>query len=247
MNVQLSQSIIMRTVEFGESDLIVSFFTRDKGRLKGIAKGARRSRKRFVNCLDNFSLVEMDYKLNNKGALNFLNSARLIDTFPGIRSDYNIMSVASFMIELIENLLPWELPDVLMFDLLIKTFSLLTHRKDIERVSIIFEMMAISIGGYGINLDKCCTCGREYKGEGISIFKPVKGGIACLKCECASAVSPALSPLTVSALKKIQSKSLEVFDKLYLSGEMISEIRPLLKLHREYHLGRRLKTSCFLD
>ena len=108
-------------------------------------------------------------------------------------------------------------------------------------------MMAISIGGYGINLDKCCVCGREYKGEGTSIFKPVKGGIACLKCERTSAVSPALSPITVKALQKMQSKSLDLFEDLKLSSAMISEIRPLLKLHREYHLGRRLKTSRFLD
>ena len=116
----------MRTIELGEADLIVAFLTRDKGRLKGVAKGARRSRRRFVNCLDVFSLVEMQYKLNNTSNLNFLESARLIDSFSGIRSSYSIMAVASFMIELIENLLPWELPDLLMFDLLKKTFSLLT-------------------------------------------------------------------------------------------------------------------------
>ena len=237
----------MRTAEIGESDLIVTFLTRDKGRLKGVAKGARRSRKRFVNCLDSFSLVEMEYKLNNKGNLNFLNSARLIDTFPGIRSSYNIMAIASFMIELTESLLPWEFPDAFMFDLLKKTFSLLTLKKDIEKISIIFEIMAINIGGYGINLDKCCTCGREYKGEGISIFQPSKGGIECLKCGRISAVSPALSPSTVRVLKKIQSKALDLFENLNLSDDMISEMKPLLRLHREYHLGRRLKTSKFLD
>jgi DNA repair protein RecO (recombination protein O) len=237
----------MRTAELGESDLIVTFLTRDKGRLKGIAKGALKSRKRFVNCLDSFSLVEMEYKLNNRGGLNFLNSARLIDTFPNIRSNYNIMSIASFMIELTESLFPWELPDVFIFDLLNKAFSLLTPRKDIEKISIIFEIMAISVGGYEINLDKCCNCERKYKGEGISIYQPSKGGIVCMKCGHISAVSPALSPLTVMAFKKIQSKALDLFENLNLSDEMISEIKPLLRLHREYHLGKRLKTSKFVD
>ncbi|MBN2059974.1 MAG: DNA repair protein RecO [Deltaproteobacteria bacterium] len=246
MNICSSQSIIMRTIELGEADVIVTFLTRDKGRLKGVAKGARRSRKRFVNCLDIFSLVEMQYRLNNRSNLNFLDSARLIDSFSGIRSSYGIMAVASFMIELIESLLPWELPDPLMFDLLKKSLSLLTSGKDIEKILIIFEIMAISAGGYAFNLEKCCMCGRVYKGEGISIFKPVEGGIACMKCDRISAISPGLSPLTVSAVKEIQSNSLDTFENLDLSAKMITEIKPMLKLHREYHLGKRLRTSRFL-
>jgi DNA repair protein RecO (recombination protein O) len=59
MKSYTSQAIIMRTKEFGETDLLVTLLTPDKGRLKGIAKGARKSRKRFVNCLDVFSLVEL--------------------------------------------------------------------------------------------------------------------------------------------------------------------------------------------
>ncbi|MBW2206889.1 MAG: recombination protein O N-terminal domain-containing protein, partial [Deltaproteobacteria bacterium] len=49
MKIHISPAIIMRIREFGEADLFVTFFTPDRGRLKGVAKGARRSRKRFVN------------------------------------------------------------------------------------------------------------------------------------------------------------------------------------------------------
>ncbi|MBN1626048.1 MAG: recombination protein O N-terminal domain-containing protein, partial [Deltaproteobacteria bacterium] len=56
-----TQAIITRVREFGESDLMVTFFTPDAGRLRGVAKGALRSRKRFVNCLDAFSLVNLEY------------------------------------------------------------------------------------------------------------------------------------------------------------------------------------------
>jgi DNA repair protein RecO (recombination protein O) len=59
MKTYTSHAIIMRTKEFGETDLLVTFFTQDKGRLKGIAKGARKSRKRFVNCLDVFCHAEL--------------------------------------------------------------------------------------------------------------------------------------------------------------------------------------------
>ena len=61
MNIKSSTSIIMRVSEFGESDLLITFFTPTEGKIKGIAKGARRSKARFVNCLDIFSLVNLEY------------------------------------------------------------------------------------------------------------------------------------------------------------------------------------------
>jgi DNA repair protein RecO len=60
MKTHISPAIIMRVKDVGESDLLVTFFTPQRGRLKGVAKGARKSRKRFVNALDLFSLVTMD-------------------------------------------------------------------------------------------------------------------------------------------------------------------------------------------
>ena len=71
MKTYTSQSIIMRTKEFGETDLLVTFFTPDNGRLKGIAKGARKSRKRFANCLDVLCLTELEYSLKREGGLYF--------------------------------------------------------------------------------------------------------------------------------------------------------------------------------
>ncbi len=90
MTTHISHAIIMRTWEFGETDLLVSFFTSDKGRLKGVAKGARKSRKRFANCLDLLSLVKLEYELKRGRELYFLHSGKLVHAFPGIRSVFFI-------------------------------------------------------------------------------------------------------------------------------------------------------------
>ena len=120
METTISQSIVMRIKEFGETDLLVGFFSEDFGRLKGIAKGARKSKKRFPNCLDIFSLVKMEYQKGRKGDLYFLDSCRLIHGFPGLRCDYSSISLASYMIELTEILFPIGVPDKGMFELLKK-------------------------------------------------------------------------------------------------------------------------------
>jgi DNA repair protein RecO (recombination protein O) len=242
-----SNAIIMRVREFGESDLLVSFFTPDTGRLKGVAKGARRSRERFVNCLDIFNLVNLEYSRRRKSDLYLIHSGRLIDPYPGLRTDFSNLSKASYMIELTEILSPWELPDPSMFEILKKSFHMLSEGIKGELIPIIFEVMAMSHGGYSINLERCCVCGRAYAGEGTAAFKPEKGGIACVRCQPITALNPRMSPDTVNIARLMQSKSIAIFEELDLSDEVISEIRPVLKLHREYHLGRQIRTASYLE
>ena len=247
MTTHISYVIIMRTWEFGETDLLVSFFTSDRGRLKGVAKGARKSRKRFANCLDLFSLVKLEYELKRGRDLYFLHSGKLVDAFPGIRSDFSSLSLASYMIELTETLFPLSVADEEMFALLKNAFLSLNECKRNGALRILFEAKAMALGGYGINLDKCCGCGRSYAGEGGAVFKQSKGGITCLKCEHQSKLSPGLSPESIKALKVIQSTPWGKTEAFDLNDEIIREIKPVLKLHIEYRTGQRLKTAQYLD
>ena len=247
MNVHISPAIIMRIKEFGESDLLVTYFTADRGRLKGVAKGGRRSQKRFANCLDLFCLTNLEYELKRKGDLHFLHSCKLVHAFPGLRSDFTSLSLASYMIELTEILFPLGVTDKEMFELLKNAFLALNEVGRTDILRILFEAKAMALGGYKINLDRCCGCGRPYVGEGRAAFKRSKGGIACLKCEQESKLSPGLSPDSVKALGVIQSTPWSQAEASDLNNEMIHEIKPVLKLHMEYRIGRRLKTAEYLD
>lgn len=247
MNTQVFPSIIMRIKEFGESDLLVTFFTCDKGRLKGVAKGALRSRRRFVNCLDIFSLVNLEIGLKRNGDLYFLHSGKLINAHPGLRSDYIFLSRASYMIELTESLFPWEVKDPGMFKLLKESFHFMDEGKNLDLISIFFEAKALALGGYGINFEKCCICGRKYTGQGTAVFKREKGGIACLKCHKETAISPGIQPEAVKLLKLIQSSPLSMLTELAYRDKSIREIKSILKLHSEFRLEKRLKTSKYVE
>lgn len=237
----------MRVKEFGESDLLITFFTPTKGKIKGIAKGAKRSKARFVNCLDIFSLTNLEYSLKRKNSLHFLHSGKLLNAFPGLRKDYKTLVKASFMIELTEILFPWELADQEMFDVLKNSLKILDRGDDTDITPLIFEIAAMSIGGYSINLDKCCICGRTYMGKGTAVFRPDTGGIACMKCQEITKRTPAMGPETIRLANAIQagfSKDLAICNA---SLEFIKEIKPVLKLHREYRLERMPKSINYLD
>lgn len=246
MITHISPAIIMRIKEFGESDLLVTFFTADRGKLKGVAKGARRSRRRFANCLDLFCMVKLEYEMKRKGDLHFLHSGKLIDGFLGVRKDFSSLSLASYMIELTEILFPLGVADNEMFELLKQSFFVLNEGNN-DMVRVRFEARAMTLGGYKIELEKCCFCGRNYAGEGRAVFERSRGGIACLKCRHESELLPGLSPYSVNALSIMQSSQGEQDETVVFDNEIIHEISPVLKLHIEYQIGKRLKTAEYLE
>ncbi|MFH1489398.1 MAG: DNA repair protein RecO, partial [Pseudomonadota bacterium] len=197
MKSHITPSIIMRIKEFGESDLLVTFFTKDMGQMKGVAKGARRSCRRFVNCLDLFSLVNLEFELKREGMLPFIQCGKLIDAFEGLRRDFSALSLASYMIELTETLFPLGVADQNMFQLLKDAFGALAGREWADTLPVVFDLKAMSLGGYRIDMQQCCICGRAYRGQGTAVFIREKGGIACLGCRQISKGAPAIGPESV--------------------------------------------------
>jgi DNA repair protein RecO (recombination protein O) len=244
--MHISESIITRTWEFGETDLLVSFFTADRGRLKGVAKGARKSSRRFANCLDSFCLTRLEYERKSGRDLYFLHSGKLIHGFPGLRTDFHALSLASYMVELAETLFPPGVSEPRMFTLLKNAFSALAGDMKKEQLRIFFEAKALALGGYSINFERCCDCGRSYAGEGRAVFKQSKGGIACLKCEKESVRLPGLDPDAARGLDQIQTTPLDDAQQAPLTDTMMDEMKKVLRLHLRYSLGTELKTARYL-
>lgn len=247
MKTQVSPAIIMRVREVRESDLLVIFFARDKGLLRGVAKGARRSLKRFVNCFETFSLVNLEYEARGEDKPCFLHSGKLQHVFQGLRADFTALSRASYMIELTELLFPAGVSEPRMFDLLKDALNALSEGECSARIPLAFELRALALGGYRINLEKCCRCGRRYKGEGLAVFIPERGAVACLKCLQPSAIHPSMGPETVKALARLQTGSLCESAPQDLPEAVLQEISGILKLHREYRLEQKLRTTKYME
>jgi len=242
-----SQAIILRTRDFGESDRVVTFFSSLYGNLRGIAKGARRSSKRFVNSLTIFSLVDVEFRERRNNDLVWLDSCELIDGFPGIRSDYNLLSKASYMVEMTEILFPLNVPSSDMFQLLRSALGSISDRRNTEETMVIFQARAMKIGGFGINVSKCSLCGRPYRGKGRALFHPPGGSIVCLACKKESVLTPGMDPSTVHVLEQIESPDLSLSNTLGSNEDVLGELRVVLTAHIENCLGKRLRSAKYLQ
>lgn len=247
MEQKKSEAIILRTKDFGESDLIVTVFSSFYGTLKGVAKGARRSSKRFVNSLSIFSQVNLEFTERRGGDLVWLETCELIDGFPAIRSDYNLLLKASYMVELTETLFPLNVQSPEMFELLRFALDSISNKQNTEETMIIFQSRAMKIGGFGINVSKCSHCGRRYRGEGRALFHPPSGSIVCLSCEKESVLTPGMDPKTVHVLEQLQSPDLPLSNNLKFNEDILKELRAVLMTHIEHRLGKRLKSAKYFQ
>src|SRR5664279_1400929 len=102
---QASEAIILRTRAYGESDKIVTFLTDDAGKLTGMAKGAKNSRRRFANCLDPFTHVRVHFRTSTRpgSSLVFMESCDLLHS-TGSLAEPNKFAYGSYLIELVDQL-----------------------------------------------------------------------------------------------------------------------------------------------
>lgn len=111
-----TDAIVLRLTDYGEADRIVSVFTLEQGKLQGIARGAKRSRKRFAGALEPFAHLKL--QLQQGSGLATLTSADIASIFPGIRGELAKIGSAAYACELVERLTPEEEANPRLFRLL---------------------------------------------------------------------------------------------------------------------------------
>ena len=246
MEQKKTEAIILRKKDLGESDLIVTFFSSLSGTLRGVAKGGRKSSKRFVNSLTTFSLVNCAFRERRSGDLVLLETCELKEGFPAIRSNYNLLLKASYMVELTETLFPSNVNSFEMFQLLKFGLDSLSEKENAEKIMVMFQARAMKLGGFGINLSQCSICNRRYEGKGRALFHPPSGSIVCLGCEKESTLNPGMKPKTVQVLNKFQTADLSLLKNVQCDDDIIDGLKKVIMLHVEHRLGKRLKSAQYI-
>lgn len=133
MPARVSESFVLRTYPFREADLVVSFFTRDLGKLRGIARRARRPKSAFGSGLERLSQVRMAYFQKENAELASLSGCELIESQFALQSDYASSMALDYFTEVTEQLLPPHEPNERFYRLLTAALAYLRSAKDADR------------------------------------------------------------------------------------------------------------------
>ncbi|KJR99160.1 MAG: hypothetical protein VR65_17180 [Desulfobulbaceae bacterium BRH_c16a] len=230
-----TEAIVLDCSDHGESDVIVSLFSREAGRLSAIAKGAKKSKRRFVNKLELFSFLHVSCSRKNTGDLAFLAEADLLASFMNIRQDLELYSLASVIGEFLLLGLSEDEPDEKVFRLSLWALHHLDCRQQPRAILVLFLIRYFDYLGYRPDLETCSICQTPVTTERQYTFHPNGGRIICSGCNPEKFRGGALSHGTLKILRAAQDSPLERLHRLKLSGPILREALSLL-----HNYGRTL-------
>lgn len=242
-----TDAILLRSIDYGESDRIVTFFSADFGKIRGIAKGARRSRKRFVNALENFSCGQLMFSRRSREGLALIEACDVRNHFPGIREDIEKTLTASYFIELVDAFTLEGKQSEELFRLLYAFLDFLDVGSASEGMIRIFELRLLKLLGYDPVLDRCMGCKTLLEEMDRILFDPVEGGIRCRKCDLRGRDIYSMMPGTVKLL--VLGKNMETgrLHQLVFSETALKESRNALNAFIQHILGKELKSLNVLN
>jgi DNA repair protein RecO (recombination protein O) len=128
MPARVSETYVLRTYPFRESDLIVSFFTRDQGKLRGVARRARKPKSSFGSGLERLSLVNLSYSQKETRELVNLNSCDLLQSQFNLVDNFDTSVALDYLAEVSDHLLPPHEPNERFFRLLAAVLDFMHQR-----------------------------------------------------------------------------------------------------------------------
>ncbi len=238
MTLRSTCGIVLKISEHGESDKLVTIYSRDLGRVTGIAKGAKRSRKRFVNKLEEFSSLQIFYRPpRGLTGLLFISEAELLCAHLPIRKDFRRYICAMYINELTLRFTRDNDPDPRLYALLQWTFASLNFDNAPQKIAALYHLQLLDLAGYRPELDRCFNCQQPVGPDRTFIFLPGNGSLLCSVCHHGHN-GPSCNHISVQTLKflaKAQVASLDLINRLQLSRTTASEALESL-YHYTIHL-----------
>jgi DNA repair protein RecO (recombination protein O) len=255
-----SEALVLRVIDFGESDRIVHLLVADAGRLTAIAKGARRSVRRFPGTLDLLHHLRVHVERRRPGAMARLDQATLLRSFPRLRAEAARFALGCYLLEILDRLAPEGAVRGDAERLFAFALGALEHASSApidSRLRPLLELRALDALGLRPELGRCVRCGRQLpaagpsgaRGEARSSlgFHVAEGGPVC--GHCAAGVE-GLLPVQLGTLRALENAlrlPLRHQGRLVLGARALAEARTLLARFQRFHLGVELRSERVLE
>ena len=245
-----TEALILRSVDFGESDRILHLLTPGSGRLTAIAKGARRSVRRFGGTLDLFNHLRVEVDFGRRTSMARLDQARLIGSFEPLRVDSGRFALGCYLLELFDRLAPegGNRADMRrLFDFALGALRTIATWEPSLRLRTLLELRALDALGLRPELRDCVRCGESAGRNAEVDFHVADGGAVCGAC------APRMEGLlrvhlgTLRALEQGLRLDFDRLDRLGMGGRSLDEAQQLLSRFQRFHVGVELRSEQFLD
>lgn len=236
-------AIVLRRISFSETDRIVTLYSRELGKISGIAKGARKPISRLAGATE--TLTHGRFQLATGKNLDVITQAEAKDSFPRIKEDMRKVACGIYVAELVERFVEEREPNVPLFELLLSTLYLLERPNDPEKITHMFELRFMSLMGYQPRLDKCVRCGADLPGDQV-YFSPSLGGVICAHCGHLPEDATRTSLTTVHTMEALLTAQPPEVEKMQISTNVMEEISRMMRWYIRFRAPSEIKSMNFL-
>lgn len=237
MEIIEDSAIVISGRDLGESDRLMTFITRCHGKVRAVAKGARRSRKRFLNALEPCTMLDIRVVPARTTGLGRLDSAEITESYPAIRGSVKKFMLASLCCELADLWVQEGDAHGDIFDLLQWYLCTMSEESSGVMTTLVFKTRILSMAGYRQAWDHCVRCGAGIDGTSIN-FSMETGGCICASCSSGNGTGQNIAAGTLKSLAFMDSQRLSGVSRLRMGRTAMNEAWQLLARLHCHHLRR---------
>jgi len=244
MPLRESEAVVLRTYPLGEADRLVSLLSRSIGRVRGVARGARRPKSRFGSTLETLSHIRVWFYERETRELVRINQCELIESFMDVQRDYERGLALAMLSEITEAVLPEREPSDAAFRLLLHAAQALKQGADVNLCLTYFGLWTVRLAGWLPDLGRCGRCGRELGNEAAFAGH---SSLACSRCKV-----PGMMPLGARSLAAARKMLEQRLDRIVSDKEIASrssgmgDLQEYLMDAIESQIERKLSTRRML-
>ena len=246
MATEKTLAIVLRVVEFSETSSIVTLFTREFGKIGGMAKGARRPKSAFEFALDLLAVCRIVFIHKSTDTLDLLTEAKLERRFRGADRGLAYVYAGYYIAELLQELTDQNDPHPDLFDLAVQTLGALGSGQALAPSVLRFEMVALDLLGHLPSLQSCAECGRKMEPAARVPFGLISGGVLCGRCRPGRSNVVQVSSGVLEAFRCFAAAD-DQWKTFPLERAVWGELRAVLNRFLQHLLGHELNLHSVLQ
>ena len=241
-----TEGIILKRVDFGEADRLITIFTKNRGKITSLAKGIRRIESRRGGHVDLLNKSKLFFA-EGKG-LPILTEAEAINTYKNLKKDLKKVGHAYYLAELTHQFFHDQQDNYKVYEILSESLDLLDRDSNNRAENIVraFELKILSLAGYSPQLFHCIKC-RNKLLPTENFLSPEAGGILDKSCANGSLLIKPISPEEIKLMRFSHEKSLNEAVKLNVSDKLMNDLKAQMKFYLEYILEKELYSANFSE
>jgi len=244
MAIEKTDGILLKRRDLRESSLVLTFYTKDFGKISGVIKGARGPRAQLGFSPQLFSLNRIVFYESKRKRLSIISQCDLTNFFSSIRKDLQKTIHAEYFLELVDSLSAEFNKNEEIFQLLADSLTLLCTSASAKRVARMFEIRLMNLVGLMPELVNCAHCG--VKTAGASRFSFRLGGLICQNCFNQDKNAAKISQGTINFIEHVKNFPYKKASQIKVSRVVGKELELILRRFVDYHVQNRLKTIEFM-